>query len=283
MLAQSLRPHVSSRRYSHIERLIVRQGTPTIEGVLLGAATVAADAPASTVVESHTNEALRLSFADGTRGWFKPIDGIASKAAWAYGQSPGSSVAAERLAWEVAFFLGPPYDRLVAPVVLREVDIGGESRFGVVSAHCPGDTRVSLNEISLHSPEDIAAAGFFDALIANQDRHSRNYLWHEATAQLALIDHGLSFPEATGMRRAQVFIEWRHDSDRSVTSTEREALERILDSEFMAPDLLLDKHRATQLAFRAQRMIETGRVIGPETPLRRWIKLCLRAAKAGRL
>jgi len=50
-------------------------------------------------------------------------------------------------------------------------------------------------------PEEVRAAGLFDAVIGNTDRHAGNYLYGD-DGKLWLIDHGLSFPVGPGISEA---------------------------------------------------------------------------------
>jgi hypothetical protein len=110
--------------------------------------------------------------------------------------------------------------------------------------------------------EDALAAGFFDALIGNQDRHAGQFRFDEASGTLGLLDHGFSFAVERAMCRGAYFQGFRRQEQVAITDEEPEALTRLLDD----PDLfgltgVLEPDRAERLTWRARRMLELGVVL----------------------
>lgn len=107
-----------------------------------------------------------------TRAFFKPANGLRQRSLELFGQTRASCVLAEALAWRLAVALGPPYEDLVAPCVLRFIDAIDTDAPGALALACPGvdETYAPANE----APEQWTSAALFDALSGQQDRHSGN-------------------------------------------------------------------------------------------------------------
>jgi hypothetical protein len=171
----------------------------------------------------------------------------------------------ECVAWQLAKRLGEPYDRLVAVTVYRAVgppeqDPGswqdGSRALRLEGAAMKG--AVAKRE----AREDALAAGFFDALIGNQDRHAGQFRFDEASRKLGLLDHGFSFAVERALCRGAYFQTFRREEQAAITDEEREALTRLLDD----PELLglagvLEPDRAERMRRRARRMLELGVVL----------------------
>ncbi len=136
-----------------------------------------------------------VDLADGTKGVFKAEEGED------HGKRPhikGNYYAREVTASEVAETLG--LKDLVPATVVRHVDgkIGSMQRF-VDNADSAIITYV---RDPYDGKKDLARAAAFDYLIGNTDRHMGNWMMTKdkggvSGGKLALIDHGLSFPEKT--------------------------------------------------------------------------------------
>lgn len=110
--------------------------------------------------------------------------------------------------------------------------------------------------------DDALAAGFFDALIGNQDRHAGQFRFDENTGALGLLDHGFSFPTEGALTRGAYFQAFRRQEHPRVTEHEHEALARLLDShDLFGIAAVLERDRAERLRWRAQRMFDLGVVL----------------------
>jgi hypothetical protein len=110
--------------------------------------------------------------------------------------------------------------------------------------------------------DDALAAGFFDALIGNQDRHVGQFRYDEPNRVLGLLDHGFSFPVEGAYCRGAYFQQFRRREHVRVTDEEREALTRLVDDpEILGLAGVLEPDRAERLRWRAQRMLDLGVVL----------------------
>jgi Phosphatidylinositol 3- and 4-kinase len=139
-------------------------------------------------MDGGINETHFMAFEDGTQAVFKPQDG-ASKSMLYFNIRPGQDMEREAGAWEVAKIVG--MQDMVPATVIRTVD----GRVGSMQDFVPNATEAMSSERPFDGAEDAARAAVFDAVIGNQDRHQGNWLVNEDTGKIALIDHGLSFPE----------------------------------------------------------------------------------------
>jgi succinate dehydrogenase flavin-adding protein (antitoxin of CptAB toxin-antitoxin module) len=112
------------------------------------------------------------------------------------------------------------------------------------------------------APSAARAAGFFDALIGNQDRHAGQFRYDESNGALGLIDHGFSFPVQGAYCRGAYFQDFRRRSAPRLTDDERHALERLLDdADLFGLAGVLEPDRAERLRWRAQRMLDLDLVL----------------------
>lgn len=146
-------------------------------------------------------ESYKVRLEDGSKGCFKPSSGEYKSIR--QGIHGGLMAEREAGAWEVAKLVG--MDDMVAPVVIREVNVpGAPGRWG--KAFGAGVKRGSFalwqeGEVAMDAglkkydgEDDFKRAAMFDYIIGNQDRHQKNWVL-DSTGKMKLIDHGLSFGE----------------------------------------------------------------------------------------
>lgn len=194
-----------------------------------------------------TNETWLVELGDGGRAYAKLFRGTNDRLAGDYGHSSRQQPVHEVAAWRLAAFLGPPWERLVAPCVLRTVD----GQLAAVSAERPGYPGRPVEDA-----EQVTAAAVFDALIGQQDRHPGNYLVDD-TYGLTLIDHGFAFSRPGDLFNWAVF---QHDRVGAALPEEaRDALRRLLaDPSTGGLQGILEPDRLVELRRRAEVMLETG-------------------------
>jgi hypothetical protein len=238
---------------SQIAAVAAAQGALPIERRMLDEAFYGPPAPTST---PGVNATKRLVLASGLVVFHKPFSGVHVANALAYGQTHETPPLHEAAAWQLATALGPPWEELVAPCVLREY-ADDDGALSLRAPGWPGDVAPTLN------PTWCLPAAFFDALIAQQDRHPGNWRWDGG--RLSLIDHGYAFALSDQILNHSDLLAARHRHHASALLVqEREALEHLLED----PDLLgmasiLLPDRAQALADRARRMSARGQVLRP--------------------
>jgi hypothetical protein len=171
----------------------------------------------------------------------------------------------ECVAWQLAKHLGEPYDRLVAVTVYRAIGPPDEDTsswsYGSLSLRHEGEAMKGMT-VQRDARDDALAAGFFDALIGNQDRHAGQFRYDADEQALGLLDHGFSFPVEGSLCRSAYFQDFRRRQHPRITDEEREVLEQLLgDSELFGLAGVLEPDRAARLRWRAQRMLDLGLVL----------------------
>lgn len=223
-------------------------------------------APSSTPGQNSTNIA---DLESGIRCFHKPISGVKVRLARVYGHEPISVGLNECAAWRLAQFLGSPYDELVPTTVLRFHEVGaglvalyvGADGWGSLADKQPGKS-LDPSPLGIQSLNDPAA--FFDALIAQQDRHMGQYRWDASSQRLGLIDHGFAFAREHDLLNASVFLEQRHAKGRSALDEEEMmALERLEASELVGLQDILDSSQANALGKRVSQMRARGELVEP--------------------
>ena len=229
------------------------QGSLAIERQLLGAAFSGPPAPTST---PGVNVTKRLALASGQVVFHKPFSGVHVANALAYGQTDETPPLHDAVAWRLAAALGPPWQYLVAPCVLRDY-AGDDGALSLQAPGWPGDPAPTQN------PTWCFPAAFFDSLIAQQDRHPGNWRWDGN--QLTLIDHGYAFALPGQILNHSDLVAARHGHGAAgLLSEERDALGRLLgDPELLGLARFLPHDRAQALADRAQRMLARDEVLQP--------------------
>jgi hypothetical protein len=211
----------------------------------------------------HHQYETRLRSSTGTqaRAFFKPANGLSQRSLELFGQTRASCVLAEALAWRLAVALGHPYDRLVAPCVLRFFDAIDTDAPGALSLARPGVD--GSYEPADAAPAQWAAAALFDALSGQQDRHSGNWLWDARSKAMHLIDHGYAFARrGDHLANSEILRVRRQRGPLSLDDTELRLLERTLEE--IAPlltECALSSGRAHSFRSRAQAMLTAPRVV----------------------
>ena len=165
----------------------------------------------------------------------------------------------EVTAWRLAMALGDPWARLVPASVLRKLtDEHGALAGGALINEMRGQANASMAMSC--APDDVAAAGFWDALIGNQDRNPGN-LRFSSDGGLGLIDHGFSFGRPGDFVNSAMFVQARHAMGRAaITEQERAALVGILSHDLHGLRGFLEPDRAHALDARARSMLAAGLV-----------------------
>jgi hypothetical protein len=170
-----------------------------------------------------------------------------------YRQEPFDVPLNEVAAWRLAYALGNPWRQLIPTAVMRKINnLGGAL---INDKHGRIDTAV-FNDAG----RQVMAAGFWDALVGNQDRNSRNYRYDSRSTRLGLIDHGFAFarPGDPINHSSFFFAARRQRHGAALSAAEQEVLEA-----FLATDDLhglrnyLPADRAQALQRRAEEMLRT--------------------------
>lgn len=230
---------------SHVDAAVSSQGQIPVERLLLDSRPIS-----SKRVGHGINRARRVDLGNGVYAYHKSFGATASTAR-AFGQKTDLQPLCEVAAWRLAERLGPPWSTMVAPCVLREVD----GKLGSLSLERPGSVGSRPDQ---HS-EDAMAAGFFDCLIGQQDRHAGNYLVDQRG--ITLIDHGFAFSKPGDRLNAAYLMVYRMQASPALRPNERDALTRLLAS----PDMLglrglLPADRLEAMLQRARDMLSKDRL-----------------------
>lgn len=214
----------------------------------------------------NVNTVLHVQLASGQRAYHKPISGMDEELAEEYQlDNAGEQVLNEVAAWRVAKAMGTPYDRLVAPTVLREV----EGLVGSTSLELPG-REPSMSDYNSPGDHDAVrvdawdAAALFDAVIGNQDRHLGNVM-HRGDGTPGLFDHGLAFRTPGDYVNASRIQEARLRSNPELTSSEMATLRSLRqDSTLGGIVAFLPRGRVDALRARIDHMLDTGQIYDNE-------------------
>jgi hypothetical protein len=229
------------------------QGAHPIEQQMLDEAFVGPPAPTSS---PGINTTKQLELAGGDVVFHKPFSGVQVANAIAFGQTDETPPLHEVASWRLAVALGPPWEEIVAPCVLREY-ASEDGSLSLRASGWPRDTAPTLN------PTWCLPAAFFDSLIAQQDRHDGNWRWDGE--RLTLIDHGYTFALPPAILNYSDFVVARHGHGAaSLLTEERDALTRLLsDPSLLGIARFLLPVRAQALADRAQLMLQRGEILRP--------------------
>jgi len=229
------------------------QGARAIEQQMLGDAFAGPPAPTTS---PGVNATKQLELASGAIVFHKPFSGVHVANAIAYGQTDETPPLHEAASWRLAVALGPPWDEIVVPCVLREY-AGEDGSLSLQAVGWPRDMAPTLN------PTWCVPAAFFDSLIAQQDRHDGNWRWDGN--RLTLIDHGYTFALPRAILNYSDFVMARHrHAAASLLTEERDTLTRLLsDSDLLGMERFLLPDRAQALADRARLMLQRGEILRP--------------------
>lgn len=238
---------------SQVAALKAAQGALPVEQRMLGEAFVGPPAPTST---PGMNTTKRLALVGGDVVFHKPFSGVQVANAIAFGQTGETPPLHEAASWRLAVVLGPPWEEIVAPCVLREY-AGEDGSLSLRASGWPRDAAPTL------APTWCLPAAFFDSLIAQQDRHADNWRWDGS--HLTLIDHGYTFALPGAILNYSDFVVARHGHGAAgLLTEERDALTRLLsNSDLLGMARFLLSDRAQALADRAHLMLERDEILRP--------------------
>jgi hypothetical protein len=239
--------------HAQIAAVRASQGARAIEQQMLGEAFAGPPAPTTS---PGVNATKQLELASGQIVFHKPFSGVHVANAIAFGQTDETPPLHEAAAWRLAVALGPPWDEIVVPCVLREY-AGEDGSLSLRAIGWPRDMAPTLN------PTWCFPAAFFDSLIAQQDRHDGNWRWDGK--RLTLIDHGYSFAMPGALLNYSDFVAARHRHGAvALLMEEHKALARLLsDSDLFGVASFLLPDRAQALANRARLMLQRGEILRP--------------------
>jgi hypothetical protein len=246
-----------------IRRLVDLQGSHPVERALLENEVVAYEPHSTGAAGINTTYYVELE--GGVVAFHKPHDGLVPRVARDYGHSLDSPPICECAAWQLAKQLGPPFDSLVAVTVYRPVGPPDEDpdswRDGSLALKHEG-AAFKGPAVKRDVGDDALAAGFFDALIGNQDRHAGQFRYDETNQRLGLLDHGFTFPVERALCRGAYFQTFRRQERPRLADHERELLAALLgDADLFGVAGILEPDRAERLRWRAQRMLDLGVVL----------------------
>lgn len=203
-----------------------------------------------------TNVTWEVTLENGEVGYAKPFAYLNQDVASEYGHEGPWQPIHEVAAWQLARQLGGPWDQIVAPCVIREVDkhLCSVSKRRTGEEHTPRHEGLSAGQ----------ALGFFDALIGQQDRHHENVVFSDED-HLSAIDHGYTFMRESDSIANSAMQFHRIRSAPWLVEHERQALRRILASPTrLGLSLVLTADRVEDLASRAERMLKTDLLSGTD-------------------
>ncbi|MGH3025896.1 MAG: hypothetical protein ACRDLR_05585 [Gaiellaceae bacterium] len=165
--------------------------------------------PAKKTGREHrgANDQIPVCLEAGIYCYFKPINGVDATTADALGHTIVSATLAECAAWRLAHALGGVFAEIVVPQVLRQLDDVDPLAPGALCRRREG--KPQSDEPFAKVREQCLAAAFFDSLIGQQDRNKNNWLWHDASGEFRLIDHGFAFARPGDTFVNLRFTRWR--------------------------------------------------------------------------
>jgi hypothetical protein len=195
-------------------------------------------------------------------GFHKPLNGINIRLARNYGhRQPEELLIHEGAAWRLAYTIGGALEDIVAACVIR--DLGPQHNgVGSLCAECPGYPRSG----AVLTAPGANEMGFFDSLIAQQDRHTGNTRWEPAAQKIGVWDHGYAFATRNWRHpcNASAFVTTRHNrGQQALTQAETAALHQLKSSgDLHGLDGALQDFRAARLEWRAEEMLSRGEILG---------------------
>jgi hypothetical protein len=250
-----------------VDALLAFQGGHAEEDDLIAADVV--EVRAYRGATDHISDVYEVELESGRRAYFKPTNGPyaqrtpALRAMRNYGHTLPSMTVSECAAWQLARRLGPPWEALVVPTVLRFLAVpGGGREVGSLSLARPGRDRQRAFFAAV--PEQVSSGAFFDTLVGQQDRNLGNVLWDEDPRRIHLVDHAFTFGlpgRPTGELALSVW-RWRQGS-RDLAEAEARALRDLVESGLHGLGSFVEPERAAALKRRAERMLATRRLLRP--------------------
>jgi hypothetical protein len=250
-----------------VDALLVSQGGHADEDELIAAGVV--EVRAYRGAADHISDVYEVELESGRCAYFKPTNGPyaqrtpALRAMASYGHTLMSMTISECAAWQLARRLGPPWEALIAPTVLRFLALPGRGReVGSLSLAQQGRDR--QRGFFQAVPEQVSSGAFFDMLVGQQDRNLGNVLWDERARCIHLIDHAFTFGlpgRPTGELALSVW-RWQHGS-RDLAEAEARALRDLVADDLHGLGSFVEPERAAALERRAETMIETRRALRP--------------------
>jgi hypothetical protein len=236
-----------------VDRLLsLLDANPTEHDLLTGGITASAAVTSTPGLSSVYH--IRLD--SGLEAFHKPFAGVLAANAAVYDQTPDDVPMNECAAWLLARELGPPFDALVPTSVLRAIN-------GQLGSLCSRQYGVPHDTAPLADQALVLSAGFFDALIAQQDRHLGNFRWDAGRNALGLIDHGYAFARPGDLFHASAFLIVRHTRGWSkLVASEITLLQRLIASgDLVGLQGVLPSDRAAALEARVSEMLTTQAVL----------------------
>jgi hypothetical protein len=237
-----------------VDALLALQGGSAIEDDLLQSAVLAYG---GSTTSPGVNDTRIVLLDSGTRAFHKPFAGINTQVALAFGHHPDQVPINECAAWRLAVALGGTFPNLVAPCVIWSYQ-------GEAGALTRGLEGVSATADPLGQvPDQCRAAAFFDALVAQQDRHFGNLRWDASSQRLGLYDHGYAFCMPGHRANAAVFVDWRWQTgEEALDQQELDAADLVTsDPDVLGLRSFLLPDRADALYDRARRMQKRGTLL----------------------
>jgi len=210
-----------------------------------------------TLFNSGTSQTYEVTFSDGARAAFKPIEGVEANAP-GYGHTGVSVILNDYAAWLVARGLG--YESLVRGVVIAtcpEADVGLGSMQTWLDGEASGAGWEGASQLRL--------AALFDAAIGQQDRNGGNFVYDAGMDELGLFDQSYTFPLQGHQAGSSEILNSVHNGggaaldeplvealDRFESSEERASVQEVL-----APD------RYARVEARIALMRERGELLRP--------------------
>jgi hypothetical protein len=251
-----VRPEPLRRRPMDINMRIANLVAATATGVAIEQellhSRVLAIAPALTQTPGATAPLL-VVLESRRSAFFKRYRDQSARACAHYGHERLGVPLNEVIAWRLACALGAPWSQLVPASVLRVIDNAG----GALTNDRKGKADLAVLD---DASAQVKAAGFWDALVGNQDRHMNNFRYIAARRSLGLIDHGYSFARPGDILNASFFSAHRRSkNEHSLLLNERAALTELVDSgDLHGLRGYLPTDRADALEGRAHRMLQSG-------------------------